>query len=1142
MNAFNDVPNLRTLNLTGNRLTSLHKDVFDPLTNLTFLDLERNRLTSLREDTFENLTKLEELYLNHNELTTLHEDTFDGLASVTGLGLRFNNLSRLPSNLFEDTVNLEWLFLEENNLTSLPTGIFDGLSVLAQLRLHNNDLTALPPGIFRDTDLYVLRLDGNNLSSLRRDTFYGLTWLNTLELGDNNLTSLPAGIFRDQGGSDEIVELGLAELYLHHNGLSSPHPDLFDGLARLGLLDLGGNGITSPHQDLFDGLENLQWLYLDGNDITSPHRDLLDGRTALKELDLNDNRISSLPAGFFNSATALENLDLGCNSLTALDLSEFDPFAGTLYALDISGNSFTAPPTEAELLARFTNLEDLHLGADVDCGALANPFLSGITINTGTIDFTPPSGTDARSVQFEFIATIGHDVPYVDIRPTPWAPGATVHYPNPGRSPEVDLEEDVYTLFDQAPDIPGIQLWGGIHHTNEINFEVISPDGRHVRDYTIFLHREPSGSGVARLESLELSGLTLTPAFDGHTFHYRAEVPRGVAQTTITATPVDPDAVVTFRHNGAADADGVVDLAYGSNVIWVNVRSGLNMAHYAIAATRHNNWNLSGSPGVVSIDLSWDKHYRHSEIDRYMVYMGPAGAGVDEMSDAARPAKSEVTVVGDRVSWTLTNDGTQAGNNLWPDTEYKVYVSGCFQDDCYGEATFDSNVITVRTRPSTRDYAVRDLRSEDIFHRSYMLKWDAPTSTPYPVDYYEIIRYDSNDDVIQTDRFSGTELNPTAEPASIIRLGVRAVLENREPGATERITVTTNYPAQGDPTITGEARVGQTLTGDASRVRDTDGMTNADLTYEWLISPPGGPGSSYQTSEPTYVVREEDTGKTIEFRVSFTDDRGVREERTSQPTAAVNPVDRDLVWSATLNTKSISSGLLFGCNNASYGKECSNTSVLSDNEFTYNSVNFTITHIHWQPSLQLLVLHFVQTSALLQPLTLYVDGVPLAVADGNTTLDPQEASWENTSFTWTANQSVHLWLAPSTAGSGAPGKLLAPDNLEAAGHADRVELDMGRGERGHQLPGAAQGRDGCRPRPARRFLNQLLHRQRRDIRPELLVQGEGGERFRQQRGVAVCYGHSPAAETFATHQPGGHRRGWLGDPDLGSAERRQRRR
>ena len=102
--------------------------------------------------------------------------------------------------------------------------------------------------------------------------------------------------------------------------------------------------------DLFDGLVDLDTLDLSGNSITGLTAGVFgDLDVDMKSLYLRSNGLASLPANIFDGLTGLKGLDLSCNTLTALDLARFDPFASTLTFLEISGNSFTTPPTETAL-------------------------------------------------------------------------------------------------------------------------------------------------------------------------------------------------------------------------------------------------------------------------------------------------------------------------------------------------------------------------------------------------------------------------------------------------------------------------------------------------------------------------------------------------------------------------------------------------------------------------------------------------------------------------------------------------------------------------------------------------------------------------------------------------------------------------
>ena len=99
--------------------------------------------------------------------------------------------------------------------------------------------------------------------------------------------------------------------------------------------------------------------------------------------------------------------------------------------------------------------------------------------------------------------------------------------------------------------------------------------------------------------------------------------------------------------------------------------------------------------------------------------------------------------------------------------------------------------------------------------------------------------------------------------------------------------IASNTPATGEPTITGTAQVGETLTADTTDISDSDGLINASFTYRWLASDGTSDSDISGASSSTYTPVASDEGKTITVRVSFTDDRGQQETLTSTATAAV---------------------------------------------------------------------------------------------------------------------------------------------------------------------------------------------------------------------------------------------------------------
>ena len=96
-----------------------------------------------------------------------------------------------------------------------------------------------------------------------------------------------------------------------------------------------------------------------------------------------------------------------------------------------------------------------------------------------------------------------------------------------------------------------------------------------------------------------------------------------------------------------------------------------------------------------------------------------------------------------------------------------------------------------------------------------------------------------------------------------------------------------NQPATGVPTISGTARVGETLTAGTSGITDDDGLTNVSYSYQWLANDGNADADVQGATSSSYTLKDSEEGKAIKVRVSFTDDAGNEESLTSAATAAV---------------------------------------------------------------------------------------------------------------------------------------------------------------------------------------------------------------------------------------------------------------
>ena len=123
--------------------------------------------------------------------------------------------------------------------------------------------------------------------------------------------------------------------------------------------------------------------------------------------------------------------------------------------------------------------------------------------------------------------------------------------------------------------------------SNVITIEVTAEDGNTTKTYKVTVTRTaPPPSTDTTLSSLTLSDAPFTFASD--TTSYDVNVANGVDQTTVTATANDDGATYAVKLGGVADADGVIPLVVGSNVITIEVTAedGETSKTYTVTVTR----------------------------------------------------------------------------------------------------------------------------------------------------------------------------------------------------------------------------------------------------------------------------------------------------------------------------------------------------------------------------------------------------------------------------------------------------------------------------------------------------------------------------------------------------------------------------
>ena len=154
---------------------------------------------------------------------------------------------------------------------------------------------------------------------------------------------------------------------------------------------------------------------------------------------------------------------------------------------------------------------------------------------------------------------------------------------------------------------------------NVVTVQVTAEDGVTTGVYTVVVTRAKTTEALstdATLRALTLSGLDFV-TFDPDTISYSVQVTNDVTQTTVTLVRNDVEAAHMISLDGVEAADGVIDLAVGTNIITVEVTAedGETTRTYTVSITREEATAAAPEPVDAcvqsvgadgSIEGSWD--------------------------------------------------------------------------------------------------------------------------------------------------------------------------------------------------------------------------------------------------------------------------------------------------------------------------------------------------------------------------------------------------------------------------------------------------------------------------------------------------------------------------------------------------------
>ena len=130
-------------------------------------------------------------------------------------------------------------------------------------------------------------------------------------------------------------------------------------------------------------------------------------------------------------------------------------------------------------------------------------------------------------------------------------------------------------------------------------------------------------------------------------------------------------------------------------------------------------------------------------------------------------------------------------------------------------------------------------------------------------------------------RFKPEGWSTWSETADLFCFETDTPATSQEQAGTDQQSEADNSPATGQPTVTGRAEVGETLTASTGGITDPDGLASAAFSYQWSRDDGSTTTNISGATASTYTLQEEDLDLQVSVTVSFTDDGGNDETLTS---------------------------------------------------------------------------------------------------------------------------------------------------------------------------------------------------------------------------------------------------------------------
>ena len=715
---------------------------------------------------------------------------------------------------------------------------WDGITVaktpprVTRLELARKGLTGtIPEELANLTNLEKLALWENQLTGPIPAALGHLTMLNTLWLSNNRLSGAIPSQWGAPTGPSPLT--ALRELRLASNRLSGAIPPTLGSLQELRYLSLGENQLSGSIPKELGNLTNLAELVLDSNQLSGAIPSELGNLTRLTSLGLQYNQLTGLVPPELGNLTRMWSLTFHSNQLTGPIPPELGNLTMAIF-LYMDNNRLSGEIPEE--LGNLTGIHEITLNGNPLTGPIPAELSDPAELTRLWLHDTRWTGT----IPAELVARTEQNTLTMDLRTNrrPVAPAV-------GDKDATTGEEFTYQVVFTDPD------------GHDLTYSAMQADDTPLPSWLKFDPATGNLSGTPPTDesisvritakdsptdsSPPLSASVILTIESGPEKVTPPPTPAGGAPT-ISGTPRVGE-TLTADTTAINDEDGLTNVSYEYQ--WIAGGTDIDGA-------TGSTFELTASEvgKTIRVRVTFTDDADNEESLTSVATVAVAAAATNPLTgftvvDAVTNPQTVLGTLTDGVTLTL-DDPDNGSYGIRVDIASGVQV-GSVQLQLTGGKSVD-HTEGIAPYSLYGDGGAGALNGESLPEGNYTL-----TANAY------------------SERSLGGDLLGTLTVSFTVK------------GATAEVS---NTAATGTPDITGMPQVDETLTADTSAIDDEDGLTNVAFEYQWIADGTDIAGATGST----YTLASSELGKTIQVKVTFTDDAGNEETLTSEATVAVTTV------------------------------------------------------------------------------------------------------------------------------------------------------------------------------------------------------------------------------------------------------------